>query len=75
MFDRQELAQLGEVLNTLKADMREETRALIAASENRLRKDILEMKTDILELFDSTLSQVSDLQRDLILFKRKIKIA
>ncbi len=57
----------------LRLEIRDEMHALITATENRLRKDINQVREDVVELIDSTiLPQISDLQHDVGRIKRHI---
>lgn len=79
---------LKEVLSAFRVDMvreiREETRALIAASENRivsqLRGEMRQMKREIIgeitDFIDSAiLPQIADLQREVAYIKRHVGLA
>lgn len=64
MFDKKELAQLGALFEVHKRDIvkdiREETKALIAASERRLEEKILTGVAELLE--QNVLPQIAELQ-------------
>lgn len=86
---------LKEVLGVFRVDLvreiREETHALIAASENRvitllrgeiqqvkheLQSEIQQSKIEIIEFIDNAIMpQISDLQRDNVVIKRHLKLA
>lgn len=72
MFDKQELAQLGTLFETHKKDIvsevREETKALIAASESRIIFQI----TDFID--SRILTQIDELNHEVAQVKQHIHL-